>query len=133
MGNKSVVTIRFQVAGAEAELYRKIQEEKRKAGLSASEYVKRTLSEYFIDEEKREKTDMAIRGIREECQGMMGRVEEAIRCGIQEHDAALIGILGKIKALPAEPEKSNKEESARLPEESNNIPEGALDFLEKFS
>lgn len=131
MGNKHVITIRFHVEGIEEELYRRIQEGKEKAGLSAPDYVKKILSEYFADEEKRSEAERVLQEIREEYRDMIERVERTIRHSIQEHDAILIGALSKISGTAAVSESISKGDqgNARLPERGGDIPEEALDFL----
>ena len=129
MGNKLVLTLRFHAEGEEAELYRSIQAGKEGASLSAPEYVKKILSDYFADGQKRKEAELVLQEIREEYREMIGRVERTIRSSIQEHDALLIGALSRMNGMAA-PESSSVEPGhAGLPEEGSDIPEGTLDFL----
>lgn len=133
MGNKHVVSIRFHMEGLEADLYRRIQAGKEDAGLSMPEYVKNILSEYFRDLEKRNEAEQVLQEIRLEYRDMIGRVERTIRQSIQEHDAILIGALGKMNGKVVSAEMDNKEaDTAELPEEGGEIPKEALDFLDGF-
>lgn len=132
MGDKLVITIRFHSEGDEEELYRRIQEEKGQMGLSASEYVKKILSDYFEDMEKRSEAENVLQAAREEYRDMVGRVEGTIRRSIQEHDALLLGALGRISGAAIVPEGSFSQEYAGLPEEGEDIPEGTLDFLDNL-
>lgn len=132
MGDKLVITIRFHSEGDEEELYRRIQEEKGQMGLSASEYVKKILSDYFEDMEKRSEAENVLQAAREEYRDMVGRVEGTIRRSIQEHDALLLGALGRISGAAIVPEGSSSQEYAGLPEEGEDIPEGTLDFLDNL-
>lgn len=134
MGNKLVITIRFHTEGDEEELYRRIQAEKVQVGLSASEYVKKILSDYFEDMEKRSEAENVLQAAREEYREMVGRVEGTIRRSIQEHDALLLGALGRISGAAIVPEGIGcaSQEYAGLPEEGEDIPEGTLDFLDNL-
>lgn len=134
MAGRLVVTLRFHAEGAEAELYRNIQAGKEKSALSASEYVKKILADYFADGQKRKEAEQVLQEIREEYREMIGRVERTIRGSIQEHDALLIGALGKVNGMEALTESSSggEPEHAGLLEEGGDIPEGTLDFLESL-
>lgn len=132
MGDKLVITIRFHTEGEEAGLYRRIQEEKGQAGLSASEYVKKILSDHFEDMGKRNEAENVLQEVREEYRDMVGRVEGTIRRSIQEHDALLLGAFGRISGAAIVPEGSSSQEYAGLPEEGEDMPEGALDFLDNL-
>lgn len=135
MGNKLVISIRFHAEGPEAELYQRIQTCKRDAGLSAPEYVKHILSGYFADGEKRNEEERVLQEIREEYRNMVGHVEETVRQSVQEHGAALMGVLGRMDRAAAVPGNDHDEtcvHSGRLPEEGGDMPEGALDFLDKL-
>lgn len=131
MGNKLVITVRFHAEGAEAELYRNIQAGKEEAALSAPEYVKKILADYFADGRRLRDAEEVLQEIREEYREMIGRVERVIRSSIQEHDALLIGALSKMNGTSAASGRGGGEQSgcAGLPEEGNDIPEGTLDFL----
>lgn len=133
MGGKLALTVRFQPEGEEAGLYRKIQEGKVKAGLSAPRYVKKILSEYFDGMEKRGEAEQVLQEIREGYLNMAERVESAIRLSMQENNTALAG--GPCRdggEAPAPGSDGSCQGHARLPDEGGDIPEGALDFLDNF-
>lgn len=132
MDNKLAATIRFHADGEEAELYRKIQEGKEDAGLSLSEYVKKILACYFTDIQKRSDAENILREIREEYRIMAERVESIIRSSIQEHDAVVLEALEKMGAVVAVSCNDGEKEQARLPKESGEVPEGTMDFLNRF-
>lgn len=133
MGKKSVLAIRFQAEGAEAELYRKIQEGREASGLSAPEYVKKILLDHFMDGEERDGAEKVLKEIREEYRETIRRVERTVHRSMQEHDAILLGALGRVNGTVASVESDDdRKEDAVLPEEGRDIPEGALDFLDGF-
>lgn len=57
MGDKFVATVRFHTEGVEAELYRRLMDGKREAGLFMPDYIKQILKEYFEDRDRRDKQD----------------------------------------------------------------------------
>lgn len=130
MGEKLVVTVRFNPEGTEAELYRKIQQGKRCAGLSTPEYVKAVLSEYFAGMERQDDD----RSILQEIRKATDRLEEAIKKELQEKEESLIRAIGRTGSSMSGPEDMSIEgqKGARLPEMSGEIPQEALDFLNKF-
>ena len=130
MGEKLVITVRFNPEGAEAELYRKIQQGKRCAGLSTPEYVKLVLSGYFAGVERENGDRIILQEIREAAD----RLEKVIKEELQEKEADLIRAVGRTGGSMPEPEDISVEEQkgARLPEMSGEIPQGALDFLDGF-
>lgn len=126
MGEKLVITVRFNPEGTEAELYRKIQQEKRCAGLSTPEYVKSVLSEHFAGVERENDGRIILQEIREAAD----RLEKVIKEELQEKEADLIRAIG---SMPMPEDISVEEQKgARLPEMSGEIPQGALDFLDGF-
>lgn len=128
MGEKLVITVRFNPEGTEAELYRKIQQGKRCAGLSTPEYVKSVLSGYFAGVERENDGRIILQEIREAAD----RLEKVIKKELQEKEADLIRAIGRAGGSMPEPEDISVEEQkgARLPEMSGEIPQGALDFLD---
>ena len=52
MGDKFVATVRFHTEGVEAELYGRLMEGKKEAGLSVPDYMKQILKEYQDGREK---------------------------------------------------------------------------------
>lgn len=129
MGDKLVVTVRFNPEGTEAELYRKIQQGKRCAGLSTPEYVKSVLSGYFAGVERENGDRIILQEIREAAD----RLEKVIKEELQEKED-LIRAIGRAGGSMPMPEDISVEEQkgARLPEMSGEIPQGALDFLDGF-
>lgn len=130
MGDKLVVTVRFNPEGTEAELYRKIQEGKRRAGLSTPEYVKSVLSGHFDELERQDGGQIILQEIKEAAD----RLEKVIRKELQEKEADLIRAIGRAGGSMPMPEDISVEgqKGARLPEMSGEIPQGALDFLDGF-
>lgn len=131
MGDRLAATIRFHSEGQEAELFRKLQEGKRAAGLSLPEYVKKILAGYFEDSKRQEDVETVLREIREEYRNMAARIERTIQSSMREHDAVLLGALGRlgVSGTVSGDAGGGKVEYAKLPEESGEIPEGTLDFL----
>lgn len=134
MGGKLVITVRFNPEGTEAELYRKIQQGKRSAGLSTPEYVKAVFSEYFDSIAKQNDDRRILQGIREECSRMADRLEKMIKRELQEKEADLIrtiSMAGGNISMPGNISTENQRE-VLLPEMSGEIPEEALSFLDKY-
>ena len=52
MGDKYVATVRFHMEGMEAELYGRLMEGKKEAGLSVPDYIKQILKEYFENKDR---------------------------------------------------------------------------------
>lgn len=134
MGDKLVATVRFNTDGVEAELYQKIQQGKQAAGLSVPEYMKAILLEYFEKMERQKEERSVLQEIRGEYREMVGQLEKVFRQSLQEHDAVLLGAINRLGAVAvlAEDVSADDKESAKLPETSEEIPAGVLDFLESF-
>lgn len=132
MGGKLIIMIRFNLEGREAELYRKIQQGKRSAGLSTPEYVKSVLLGYFEDLERQKEEQTVLWEIREECCMMAERLGNAVRQGLQEHEAVMIRAIGGNDLSLQEKLSGESQAGTRLPEISEKIPEGALSFLDKY-
>lgn len=134
MGDKLVATVRFNTDGVEAELYQKIQQGKQAAGLSVPEYMKAILLEYFEKMERQKEERSVLQEIRGEYREMVGQLEKVFRQSLQEHDAVLLGAINRLGAVAvlAEDVSTDDKESAKLPETSEEIPAGVLDFLESF-
>ena len=128
MGEKLVITVRFNPEGTEAELYRKIQQGKRCAGLSTPEYVKSVLSGYFAGVERQNDGRIVLQEIREAAD----RLEKVIKEELQEKEADLIRAIGRAGGSMPEDISVEEQKGARLPEMSGEIPQGALDFLDGF-
>lgn len=132
MGDKLITTIRFNSDGVEAELYRKIQTGKQIAGLSVPEYVKTILLEHFEKVERHSEEKSVLQEIREEYQKMAGQLERVFRQSLQEHDAILLGAINRIGAVPEKEKCAEIRSGAKLPEAGEEVPEGALDFLNEM-
>lgn len=134
MGEKLVITVRFNPEGTEAELYRKIQLGKQTAGLSTPECIKAVLSGYFDSMHKKDEEQGVLQEIRAECVMIEERLEKAIKQGQQEQEVNLGRLISTLACnMPITQENipdSGKE--ARLPDVSREIPQGALDFLDRF-
>lgn len=128
MGEKLVITVRFNPEGTEAELYRKIQQGKQCAGLSTPEYVKSVLSGYFAGVERQNDGRIVLQEIREAAD----RLEKVIKEELQEKEADLIRAIGRAGGSMPEDISVEEQKGARLPEMSGEIPQGALDFLDGF-
>lgn len=123
MGDKYVATVRFHTEGVEAELYRRLMDGKKEAGLSVPDYIKQILREYFEDKDREDEQNEWLEWLREE---MADVVEQAVRKGI---GACNVNVLGTGTALMPDTEAADDREETGLPAQSEEIPEGALDFL----
>lgn len=123
MGDKYVATVRFHTEGVEAELYRRLMEGKKEAGLSVPDYIKQILREYF---ENRDREDEQSEWLERFLEEMADVVEQAVRKCI---GACNVNIMGTGTALMVDTEAAGRREEAGLPAQSEEIPEGALDFL----
>ena len=117
MGDKYVATVRFHTEGVEAELYGRLMEGKKEAGLSVPDYIKQILKEYFENKDQEDSRNEWITGI----------VERVVRNCISGGN---VNAMGTGTALMADTEEAANREEAGLPEQSEEIPEGALDFLD---
>lgn len=124
MGDKYVATVRFHTEGVEAELYRRLMEGKKEAGLSVPDYIKQILKEYFEHKDREDEQNEWLERLREE---IVDAVEQAVRKYI---GGCNVNVLGTGTALMADTEAADSREEAGLPEQSEEIPEGALDFLD---
>ncbi len=124
MGDKYVATVRFHMEGVEAELYGRLIEGKREAGLSMPDYIKQILKEYFKDKDREDEQNKWLKRFREEMADVVG---QAVRKCISECN---VNVMGTGTALMADTEAADSREEAGLPEQSEEIPEGALDFLD---
>lgn len=121
MGDKYVATVRFHTEGVEAELYRKLMDGKKEAGLSVPDYIKQILKEYFENKDREDEQSERLERFLEE---MADVVEHAVRKCI-----GACNVMGTGTALMADTEAAGSREEAGLPAQSEEIPEGALDFL----
>ncbi len=124
MGDKYVATVWFHTDGVEAELYGRLMDGKREAGISVPDYIKQILKEYFQDKDREDEQNEWLERFRKE---MADAVEQAVRKCIRECN---VNIVGTGTALIADTEAADGEEEAGLPAQSEEIPEGALDFLD---
>lgn len=124
MGDRYVATVRFHTEGVEAELYGRLMEEKKEAGLSVPDYIKQILKEYF---ENKDREDSRNEWLEQFGWEIAKIVEQAIRNCISGGN---VNAMGTGTALVTDTEETANREEAGLPEQSEEIPEGALDFLD---
>lgn len=124
MGDKYVATVRFHTEGVEAELYGRLMEGKEEAGLSVPDYIKQILKEHFENKDREDSKNEWL----EQFGGEIAEVvEQAVRKCISGCSA---DVMGTGTALMVNAEAADSREEAGLPEQSEEIPEGALDFLD---
>ena len=123
MSDDRIITLRFKPENVpDMELYRELEAEKKRLGLSMPVYVKDILQQHFKDGE-RMWTDGWMERIREIVHGELAS-QNAVFAGQLEKIAA--GIPGGIKNTGQPPEEET------LPEYSDDFPEGLNGVLEKF-
>ena len=123
MGDKYVATVRFHMEGMEAELYGRLMEGKKEAGLSVPDYIKQILKEYFENKDRESSWNEWLEQFGREITGIVERVVRNCISG------GNLNAMGTGTALMADTEEAANREEAGLPEQSEEIPEGALDFL----
>lgn len=106
MGDKYVATVRFHTEGVEAELYRKLMDGKKEAGLSVPDYIKQILKEYF---ENKDREDSRNEWIEQFGWEIAKVVEQAVRNCISGGNVNAMGT-GTVLIADAE--------AAGLPEQS---------------
>ena len=124
MGDKYVATVRFHMEGVEAELYGRLMEGKKEAGLSVPDYIKQILKEYFENKDRESSWNEWLEQFGREIAKI---VEQAIRNCISGGN---VNVMETGTVLVAGTEAVDNLEEAGLPEQSEEIPEGALDFLD---
>jgi hypothetical protein len=124
MGDKYVATVRFHTEGVEADLYGRLMEGKKEAGLSVPDFIKQILKEYF---ENKDREDSRNEWLEQFGWEIAKVVERAVRNCISGGNVNAMGIGA---TLMADTEAADNQEEAGLPEQSEEIPEGALDFLD---
>ena len=124
MGDKNVATVRFHTEGVEAELYGRLMEGKKEAGLSVPDYIKQILKEYF---ENKDWEDSRNEWLEQFGWEIAKVVERTVRNCISGGN---VNAMGTGATLMADTEAADNQEEAGLPEQSEEIPEGALDFLD---
>ncbi len=87
-------------------------------------YMKQILKEYFEDKDREDEQNEWLERFREE---MADAVEQAVRKCI---GACNVNVVGAGAALMADTEAADNREEAGLPAQSEEIPEGASDFLD---
>lgn len=120
MGDRYVATVRFHTEGVEAELYQRLLDGKRDSGLSVPDYIKRILAEHFANKDRQDNQKELLEQFRADFLTDMERViRNCIKnCGVSSGD---IQVTDAILA--------DRQDSTELPAPSEEIPEGALDFL----
>ncbi len=121
MGDKYVATVRFHMEGVEAELYGRIMEGKKEAGLSVPDYIKQILTEYFANKDRLDKQKEIMIQFREE---MLSEMKQTFRECFSEHV-----FFSDAMAIEETVMAKKQDDSIKLPEQSEEIPEGALEFL----
>ena len=124
MGDKYVATVRFHTEGVEADLYGRLMEGKKEAGLSVPDFIKQILKEYF---ENKDREDSRNEWLEQFGWEIAKVVERTVRNCISGGNVNAMGIGA---TLMADTEAADNQEEAGLPEQSEEIPEGALDFLD---
>ena len=123
MSDDRIITLRFKPENVpDMELYRELEAEKKRLGLSMPVYVKDILQQHFKGGE-RMWTDGCMERIREIVHGELAS-QNAVFAGQLEKIAA--GTPGGIKNTGQSPEEET------LPEYSDDFPEGLNGVLEKF-
>lgn len=120
MGDRYVATVRFHTEGVEAELYQRLLDGKRDSGLSVPEYIKRILEEYFANKDRQDNQKELLEQFRADFLTDMERViRNCIKnCGVSSGDIRVTDVI-----------LADRQDSPELPAPSEEIPEGALDFL----
>lgn len=120
MGDRYVATVRFHTEGVEAELYQRLLDGKRDSGLSVPDYIKRILAEHFANKDRQDNQKELLEQFRAE---LLTDMESVIRnciknCGVSSGDIQVNDVI-----------LADRQDSTELPAPSEEIPEGALDFL----
>lgn len=120
MGDKYVATVRFHTEGVEAELYQRLLDGKRDSGLSVPDYIKRILAEHFANKDRQDNQKELLEQFRAE---LLTDMESVVRnciknCGVSSGDIQVTDVI-----------LADRQDSTELPAPSEEIPEGALDFL----
>ena len=124
MGDKYVATVRFHTEGVEADLYGRLMEGKKEAGLSVPDFIKQILKEYFENKDREDSRNEWL----EQFGWEIAKVVE--RAGRNCISGGNVNAMGIGATLMADTEAADNQEEAGLPEQSEEIPEGALDFLD---
>ena len=120
MGDRYVATVRFHTEGVEAELYQRLLDGKRDSGLSVPDYIKRILAEHFANKDRQDNQKELLEQFRADFLTDMERViRNCIKnCGVSSVDIQVTDVIF-----------ADRQDSTELPAPSEEIPEGALDFL----
>lgn len=120
MGDRYVATVRFHTEGVEAELYQRLLDGKRDSGLSVPDYIKRILAEHFANKDRQDNQKELLEQFRVDFLTDMERViRNCIKnCGVSSGDIQVTDVV-----------LADRQDSTELPAPSEEIPEGALDFL----
>lgn len=120
MGDRYVATVRFHTEGVEAELYQRLLDGKRDSGLSVPDYIKRILAEHFANKDRQDNQKELLEQFRAE---LLTDMESVVRnciknCGVSSGGIQVTDVI-----------LADRQDSTELPAPSEEIPEGALDFL----
>lgn len=127
MADDRIITLRFKPKSVpDMELYRNLETEKKRLGLSMPAYVKNALRQNFESRER-----MWTDGSVDVC---MERIREIVHGELASQNAAFAGQLEKIAVgIPGGIKNTGQlSEEEALPEYSDNFPERLNDVLEKF-
>lgn len=120
MGDRYVATVRFHTEGVEAELYQRLLDGKRDSGLSVPDYIKRILAEHFANKDRQDNQKELLEQFRADFLTDMERViRNCVKnCGVSSGNIQVTDVI-----------LADRQDSTELPAPSEEIPEGALDFL----
>lgn len=130
MADDRIITLRFKPESVpDMELYRNLETEKKRLGLSIPAYVKNVLRQNFESRERMwtdDNVDVCMEWIREIVHGELAL-----------HSAAVSEMLGKMTGGAANGMGKAEwgktlDQGEKLPEYSENFPEGLNGVLEKF-
>lgn len=127
MTDDRIITLRFKPESVpDMELYRNLEMEKKRLGLSMPAYVKNALRQNFESRER-----MWTDGSVDVC---MERIREIVHGELASQNAAFAGQLEKIAVgIPGGIKNTRQlSEEEALPEYSDDFPERLNDVLEKF-
>ncbi|MCI9139860.1 MAG: hypothetical protein HFI78_09190 [Lachnospiraceae bacterium] len=130
MADDRIITLRFKPKSVpDMELYRNLETEKKRLGLSMPAYVKNALRQNFESRER-----MWTDGSVDVC---MERIREIVHGELALHSAAVSEMLGKMTGGAANgigkaEWGKTPDQREKLPEYSDNFPEGLNGVLEKF-
>lgn len=131
MADDRIITLRFKPESVpDMELYRNLETEKKRLGLSMPAYVKNVLRQNFESRERMwtdGNVDVCMERIREIVHGELALHSVVVSEMLEKMTGGVTNDMGK-----AEWGKAPDCLGERLPEYSDDFPEGLNDVLEKF-